>query len=53
MRELFEEEVFSDDWKGRRDRSIIALMYETGVRLSELIALSVSICIRNGEKFSF
>lgn len=42
MRELFEEEVFSDDWKGRRDRSIIALMYETGVRLSELIALKVS-----------
>ena len=42
MRELFEEKVFSNDWKGRRDRSIIALMYETGVRLSELIELKVS-----------
>lgn len=42
MRELFEEEVFTEDWKGRRDRSIIALMYETGIRLSELLALKVS-----------
>lgn len=42
MKELFEETVFADDWKGRRDRSIIALMYETGIRLSELIGLKVS-----------
>lgn len=42
MQELFEEKVFTDDWKGKRDRSIIALMYETGIRLSELISLKVS-----------
>ena len=42
MRELFEEEVFTEDWKGKRDRSIIALMYESGIRLSELISLKIS-----------
>lgn len=41
MRDLFDEEVFGSDWKGRRDRSMMALLYETGVRLSELIALKV------------
>ena len=41
MRELFAEEVFTKDWKGRRDRSMIALLYETGIRLSELIDLKV------------
>lgn len=41
MREMFDESVFSEDWKGRRDRGVMALMYETGVRLSELIGLNV------------
>lgn len=41
MKDLFAEGVFTDDWKGRRDRSILALLYETGMRLSELIALEV------------
>ena len=41
MQELFEEEVFPNDWKGRRDRSFIALMYETGIRQGELISLKV------------
>jgi len=39
MHELFQESIFADDWKGRRDRSVIALMYETGIRQSELIGL--------------
>jgi len=47
MSELFEENVFPNDWKGRRDRSVIALMYETGVRMSELIALEVTDVVRD------
>lgn len=39
MTDLFDEGVFPDDWKGKRDRSLVALLYETGIRLSELIAL--------------
>lgn len=42
MREMFEESIFSEDWKGRRDRSVIALMYETGIRQGELIGLKIS-----------
>jgi integrase/recombinase XerC len=42
MRDLFNEDLFADDWKGRRDRSMMALLYETGIRLSELIGLRVS-----------
>lgn len=41
MNKLFSEEVFASDWKGRRDRSMMALLYETGIRMSELIALKV------------
>ena len=42
MSNLFAEGVFSDDWQGRRDRSMMALLYETGIRMSELIALKVN-----------
>lgn len=41
MRELLDESVFPNDWKGRRDLGIIALFYETGIRLSELCGLNV------------
>ena len=41
MNKLFSEEVFAGDWQGRRDRSMIALLYETGIRMSELIGLKV------------
>ena len=41
MSKLFAEEVFDNDWKGRRDRSMMALLYETGIRMSELIALKI------------
>ena len=39
MDNLFNEGLFSDDWKGRRDRALIGMLYETGIRQSELIAL--------------
>ena len=42
MRELMDVGVFAEDWKGRRDRSILALLYETGIRLSELIGLRLN-----------
>lgn len=47
MNELFQEDVFPSDWKGRRDRSLIALMYETGIRLSELISLETNDLVRD------
>ena len=39
MRDLMDEGVFGEDWKGRRDRSMVALLYESGIRLSELVGL--------------
>ena len=38
---LFSDDLFSDDWKGVRDRAMLGLLYDTGVRRSELIAMSV------------
>lgn len=36
---LFNHVAFSDDWKGKTDRLIFLIFYNTGMRLSELIGL--------------
>lgn len=41
QRLLDSENTFADNFEGRRDRLIIELFYETGLRLSELIGLNV------------
>jgi integrase/recombinase XerC len=39
MAALFGEVRFADDWEGLTDRLLLALLYHTGMRLSELIGL--------------
>ena len=39
MAGLFQEVEFPDSWEGSTDRLALALLYETGIRLSELIGL--------------
>jgi integrase/recombinase XerC len=39
MAELFGEVRFPDGWEGLTDRLLLALLYNTGIRLSELIGL--------------
>jgi integrase/recombinase XerC len=39
---LFDEVVFPDDWEGRTDRLALAILYYTGMRLSELVGLRES-----------
>lgn len=39
---LFKNIEFSDDWKGMTDKLILKLLYQTGIRLSELINLRMS-----------
>ena len=41
IRKLFSSIEFSDDFEGARDRLILAILYSTGMRLSELINLRV------------
>ncbi len=38
---LLEKRFFGDDFTGRRDKLILALLFETGIRLSELIGMLV------------
>lgn len=37
MERLFSDDLFADDFEGRRDQMILEVFYETGIRLSELI----------------
>lgn len=39
MAVLFDEIRFPDDWEGWTDRLILAILYHTGMRLSELVGL--------------
>ncbi len=39
---LLDENVWNDDYPGRRDKLIVELFYATGIRLSELVNLKVS-----------
>lgn len=41
MNRLFDGSLFSDDFSGVRDRAIVALFYCSGVRLSELVGLTI------------
>jgi len=42
MKKLFDAELFTNDFEGWRDRTIIELFYATGMRLSELRMLTFS-----------
>lgn len=39
MEEILDEENFSDDFSGIRDKLIIEMLYETGIRRSELVGI--------------
>ena len=41
MEFLLDKVIYTDDYPGKRDRGIIEMFYNTGIRLSELIALKV------------
>ena len=45
---LFEEFKFVDSFSGKRDKMILYLFYQTGIRLSELIDIK-DVDVRNGE----
>lgn len=42
MRQLFNGDLFDNDANGLRDRLILSILYQTGIRLSELIGLKCS-----------
>jgi integrase/recombinase XerC len=39
---LFDEGLYAEDWKGARDRAILVLFYETGLRMAELMGLTLA-----------
>ncbi len=39
---LFDYVEFSDDWKGRTEKLVLQLFYNTGMRVSELVNLKIS-----------
>ena len=39
MNELFDQKYFENDFEGQRDRLMLLLFYQTGIRLSELIGI--------------
>jgi len=48
MDKLMSREMFSDDFEGVRDHTIMEFLYQTGVRVSEMLALKVSDIQDNG-----
>lgn len=42
LKKLWEDDLFSNDFPGIRDRMILVLLYVTGIRRSELIGMDVS-----------
>ncbi len=42
LNDLFDQDYFTDDFFGKRDKIVIELLYGTGMRLSELIGLKVN-----------
>lgn len=42
VEDLFSDELFDDNWMGSRDKLLMGLLYDTGIRRSELIALKKS-----------
>ena len=41
MSTLFDKNLYAEGWKGARDRAILVLLYETGLRMAELIGLAL------------
>jgi len=51
MNKLLDKGVFTDDYEGVRDNLVMELLYQTGMRVSELISLSVDDVTQIGSSF--